>query len=415
MQTSRSYLLASIVLALVTQFGITGFKSKVKDVISARIETDKKHDIRKIKSMIFLTLSDSEIMNGYEVEDYIGSHAQGVILDVTKSKQHFVAKVIIDTNAELSFCKREKVVEELNSKRISYVTSLRDYQEYTGKSTNPQVFSCVLIFDKPDDTITSLKLFKDNDNKGKIENSKKLFIFFGKLIQAFTEINLKNQVLHGNITPDSIMVKFNQTDKNSAQELEPVVSDFCYSLKNEKFEFIPDKLFRYSDNFRPPEMIEKTKAKATTSNENKNQSQKKHKEKDKDKEKKQKQKELEKNWDKNWEKYQYSNQFVEDVYALGKTIQEVLKIQSDFIKESLCEIQSLRAIIKLMLQDKEMVDSLSKPENYTKGRMNMRQITVEFIGKVNDCDSSHTNTIYQLFIKQATGSINSFRIPFILI
>lgn len=414
MEKYRRRLLAGLVLVLVAQFRITVLSDNVKYIISAELEQN--NDFKRLKSKIFLTLNDPEQMSDYEVKRYIGSRAQGVAFDVMKSNELFVAKVILDADADFSFCRREKVVEELNLKGISYVASLKHYHEYTSKDKNPEVFSCVLIYDRSDDTITNPKLFTKNDIKGKIENSKQLFVFFGKAIQAFTEINLKKQVLHGNITPESIMVNFKQIDNNSDRDFEPVVVDFCFSLKNEQFKFISDKLFRYSDGFRPSEMIEKTEEKETTStqNQNKNQNQKNDKEKEKE------QKKLEReNWNKNWEKYTYSKEFVEDVYALGKTIEKVLDIQNRFIDESQCEIESLRKIAKLMLKKREELDLTvnpsSEPKKYIKVRMNMREITVKFIEKVNDCDKSQSNTKYQLFIKQATESINSFRIPFILI
>lgn len=368
----------SLVLALITQFRGAELSPAVES--SLRAEMSSSADIT---GKILQTLKTSDIMKPYEVKGLAGSATGSDLFQVTKSGESFLAKVVLDKDKKYKFCRSEKAGRNLHDEDITYANALKEYQELTPK-LKKNFYSCVLILESPDADLTNRELFSSKDENGKIENSKILFRFFGKVIQAFAEMNFKAKILHGDIRPENIKIKFKKIGTTGKRDFEPLVVNFDLILINKSGNIIGSSVPRYAVQYRPIEIFEATFINGRSPDYC---------------------------WKENWNKFKFSKEFVEDVYALGKVITEVLSYQRDFISESTCEIIALRAITVEMLKKRDKVGFtntlISKTPEIIKIRKNMKEIFGMFLKSMTECNPAETDMLNQKFIKEATKSLSS--------
>lgn len=365
---------ACVFLVAVMEFRIAkifyGVESAVKEKLKDHREF--KNEIPKI----LYTLKNCKLMKDYDVTSYLAAGMGGVVFEVSRSGVKYVAKVVLDIDGKYEICNWERSVEKITNQKITYVGALYGYREYKGSYRLKAFYSCILILEKADINIDKTVLFPKNDVVSKVENSKKLLRFFGRVALSFAELHFKARILHGDIKPDNIMLKFKQIAPED-YDLIPVIIDFGLMLANPERKDINHSQLRYARLYRPPEMTEKTKIEGVSDVDS---------------------------WYDQWENYQFSKEFTEDVYALGKTIQNVIEFQTDFINKSQCHITELTAISKQMTSAKERKDATT---NFRAQRLrpNMKEVLDKFVKSIKSCSPSGLGALDSEFIERANTSL----------
>lgn len=212
------------------------------------------------------------------------------------------------------------------------------------------------MYEKHDTSISNGNLFARKSQASPAQNSKSLFRFFGKLVIGFAKLNFRTKILHGNVNSDTILVRYK--DNN---EIDPIISDFSLALLNEEEYNTTDGIIRYEGKYRCPELVEKIKTTIISH-------------------------------DVYYEyilpSFLYSNEFVEDVYAIGHLIEQTLLYQSGNIESKQCETQVLRDMAANMKRDKTITADFGlvfKDIKTVAHRPNMKQALQGFIEKVEEC------------------------------
>ena len=366
------------VIALITQFTAAELSPSVESSLRTEMKSSE-----SITDKILQTLKTSDLMKPYEVKGLADSATESNVFQVTKSGEDYLAKVVLDKDKNYKFCRIEKADKNLHGENITYANALKGYQELIPK-LKKNFYSCVLILESPDTDLTNKELFSKKDEKGKIENSKILFRFFGKVIQAFAEMNFKAKILHGDIRPENIKIKFKKISNTDSRDFEPLIVNFGLILINKSGKEISIPTPRYAVKYRPPEIYEATNINGHGPDYC---------------------------WSQNWSKFTFSKEFVEDVYVLGKVIDEVLSYQNDFISENTCEIKALKATTTEMLKKKEKAGFtntlISNTPGIEKIRKNMKEIFQMFLYSMKVCNPAETDFLNQQFIKEANKSLSS--------
>ena len=354
------------------------------ETISPHIEENSK--LAKYANMYKKTLQNAKLFKKYPVKEYIGAGTGGIVLDVKSDNPKLVAKILIDYDYRFPYCQDNQVLKKLEGDGVHYVNKLISTETYTGylsaaeKTTSAShlFYACILFLEKAD---TDLRIGKLFDTKS-IENWPVLLRFFGKLIQSFAEINFKGKILHGDIKPENIMAKILNKDTPSELDIEPVVIDFDLNLHNPREKYMIHHQLRYTPNYRPREMFDATKIPlkdATTA------------------------------WEINWRKYVYSGEFVEDSYALGVTIKEVLGLQSGNVDKTSKEYTGLLNLAKRMTgreyeQDTKLISATNR-KGLKPLRPNMKIVLKEFLDIIEACKDCNNSELTKQFIKDAKKSL----------
>ena len=396
MQKYQNWLIAGFMIVFVMQLRVAKLSSSVANKI--QIALAEKNESYSKQLQILKTLRDCSIMENYSVEGYVGSGQGTAVVDVTQidTGLKYVAKVVLDIDNSYSRCRKEEIIEKLSNDGISYVNKFIQKKRFTDRIQTEDFYSCVLILEKAGEALDKNLLFPKFDGKSKIEiqntkieNSKKLVRFFGRVIQSFAELHVKAKVLHGDIRPENIMVNKKEISKDNF-DLIPVIIDFGLRLVNKSGKDIKNDLLRYTKGYRLPQMIEKIKVDG---------------------------KSFEESWEDNSNEYIFSKDFIEDVYALGKTIENVLKFQTNFIDNDICEMLRLKDLYLQMMQKKEGANKkqyISKEDPIP----NMQQVLTNFLDKMKRCVEIERKNkslryvpdeVNEEFIKQASKSLESLR------
>ena len=354
------------------------------ETISPHIEENSK--LAKYANMYKKTLRNAKLFKKYPVKEYIGAGTGGIVLDVKSDNPKLVAKILIDDDYEFPFCQGNQVLKKLEDDGVHYVNKLIKTETYDGylsaeergTSASPSFYTCILILEKAD---TDLRIGKLFDTKS-IENWPVLLRFFGKLIQSFAEINFKGKVLHGDIKPENIMAKISKKGTPPELDVEPVVIDFDLNLYNPREEYFSDPQLRYTPYYRPHEMFDATEIPEVHPTPA---------------------------WEINWRNYVYSGEFVEDSYALGVTIKEVLGLQSGNVDKTSKEYTGLLNLAKRMAgpeyeQDTKLI-SEENPYGLKPLRPNMKIVLKEFLDIIEACKDCNNSELTKQFIKDAKKSL----------
>ena len=353
-----------LLVVLVTQFSTSLLSSDVEAKLKFTISP--KHSFGSQYTQIIKTLKECSIFdnNSYKVNGYLNSGFDGVIFDVSKDEKNYIAKVIIDDGAKYTSCNRELILYTLKSKNVMYVNQIITYDFFKSYIGRFYFYSCALILERADVDLSKKDLFTKKDKDAKIENSRKLFRFFGKVIQGFAEINFKGKVLHGDIKPANIMIKYTESKDSFDKDFEPVIIDFSLSLATTN----PiDNFPRYDQGYRPPEMEEG-----------------------------------------DIKSYKYSKDFNEDFYALGKTIEQVLQYHEEFINRNQCEIYELKTLASNMTnkRDPNQATQPSLTNSFNSYyRPNMKQVLSSAISIMKECNIDNDKSVNEEFYKQASNSL----------
>lgn len=299
------------------------------------------------------------------------------MFEVTKSDVVHSTKVVIDIDEEYNKCKKEKLIKDLSDKKLPYLNIVKEHQEYSYKEFKTMFYSCVVVSEPGIIDITKVDLFSFGGTDSQIQNSKIFFRFFGKAVLSFAELHFKGKVLQGNINPKNIMIRYKMKHSN----FDPYIINFGLMLKSKEEKDISDEQFRYSLNYRPPEMYLGQKVKT---------------EKD--------EAAFVKTWSEKWGSYKFSKNFAEDVYALGQTIEYSLRKHSQYISETQCETKGLREISDEMI--KEGFESMTDGSTRLL-RPDMKKALDLFVKVTKSCNKSKADKLHKKFIEQATESLDS--------
>lgn len=345
----------------------------------------------KITQILYI-LNNHDLFVKQTINDYIRSDSEGVLILLLEGKKKLIAKITIDVDNAFKNCKNEKVISDLENIGVSYINPVKAFEQVEKDIEGKPLFFCVLILEQGDFKIDKLEIFSLENKKEKTYNSERLFRFFGKVIKSIAELNFKANVLHGNINTENIMYKFG----DGIREMLPVVANFTQVLVNPDQAKLTDEKLRYNLKYRPPEMVYDKKAETTKD-----------------------EAEFAKRWPNWWRSFKYSTDFVEDVYALGETINEVLKQKESYLVNDSCEISTFKDIYSEMVKERYryeyIYNDLNDKTKYTtiehKLRPNMREILDLFITKAKECVKSSQKTVHNELISELEASLASIPKP----
>ena len=386
---NQSCLIFGIVVALFIQFRVAGLDKRLLETLSTKMKNSNKFDEEET-SIILNTLDNISLDQTYKIEEFMNSGSGGAffkigipIYDSSQPKgytikEYFTAKVIIDQDKDFTICNGESSIDKfnkpvpvtvmdldnnemtINERKISYLNVIKSINFFKGTGKKEPFYSCVLILGETSGDLSDT-FFSDINDETKKGNSRRLFRFFARAALSLAELHFKAHILHGNISPYAFLVKSISKDN----DIEPVLTDFRYILVNDSGEDIPDDQLRYNFYYRPPEMTGKTKEGILSD---------------------------EKAWENNWKNYQFSKDFLEDVYALGKTIKKAFEFQKSYVSTSLCEYKALKKISDTMIEEN------------VKKRPNMKAVLEMFIKETAECNKGVDNSLHIEFVTKARRS-----------
>lgn len=375
-----------LVLALATQGG-----SALLSPANKKIVTDSLYDINVSIMKIYTIQYTLEHFNGedeYEVLSYQGSSKADLRFHAVKDDRNFLVKVIAETSSSFKDCSEMQKIYSIDWIKRNFFNNQISYKEINTIVDRTEIYSCYLIYEKPESDLSKPDLFSRKNLSDKIENSRKLFRFFGKAIRIFAELNFKGRILHGDIRPDNIMVNY-----GSDGELEPKIVNFDSILKHEGNGDITDKQLRYWSYYRAPEINEVALIDGQFNAYR---------------------------WMNDYDKYKYSKEFVEDVYAFGITIKKVLKFHSDSIDEKQKEIEALSDLAKLMSKDKTEITQKKFLKYFSfnstnKSRPNMMEVLGKYLEAMTSFDFENGSGTDQALFRQMKDSFDSMKNIIIII
>ena len=332
------------------------------------------------------TLQASKILKDYMVEEFSSFTTDSVNFLLTHSGDDFLAKLIKETDSNFKTCEKLKQIHKKENFQIRFASEILQSDNYTGtdeKSNN--FFYCVLLFKMNKMNIGREMLFWNDGNPlTKAKNAEKLYLFFGKSIQGFAELNGKAKVLHGNIRPESILIDYKSIQNKFELYMEPEIRDFDLMLENASGKNLYDRVVRYHPDYRCPEMKSKVKKDKTSKKEF---------------------------FDDGFRCFEYSKDFIEDVYALGMTIKNVIDTNSPAIDTRFHGISYLQDLAQLMIdvRDKPKTSSIFASIFYKndKVRPNMKQVLKSFLENIKSCEYCQFKSLREEFITSAEKSLES--------
>ena len=223
---------------------------------------------------------------------------------------------------------------------------------------------------------------KKEDPQTKTKNSEKLYLLFGKVIISIAELNGKLKILHGDIRPENIMIKFNRIGDSSDVDLEPEIMNFDLMLENNSGQDLFDPTVRYQFDYRSPEMSEKIAYSSSSRTYY---------------------------FKSDPLPFKFSQDFVEDVYALGKTIRTVLTTYEKYLDTQFYGYKFLNSISDGMTSSRFHLSSPQKSTppgmTYKKIRPNMKALLKSFTLAMKGCADCKDKTPYKNFIARAERSL----------
>ena len=243
-----------ITVAFVSQSSFAIFSDAKKDEIVNKIQSINSN--KPINTLIGETLQKFSRDSNVEILSFVGKKANDFSFHAMQGKTNYVAKVVIDESSKLEICK--KVLDDYDTLnyKITYLGSkIEKYREFAIGASPKFSYTCVLTYEQPDTDLSVKNVFSAETRESKAKNSQQLFLLFGEVIQAFAELKFTANVLHGDIKPDNIMVRFKQVGGSSEKNLEPAIVKFDFILKHKLGKEVTDKLLRYSWIYNPPELI----------------------------------------------------------------------------------------------------------------------------------------------------------------
>lgn len=347
MKINQQFVFTVLVLGLISWYRAAEMSEDVDKEI--REILSRSSNFEKHTEDIITILSRCDVLKGYQVKNHLRFESITAFFLLAKADQNFIAKVRKTSEPDSHSCDQRFYIDNLVDAGIKYLSKVPNYRFYPGKRVQgvEQFFYCVSIFEKADTDLSQNNLFSAKDENGKKENSAQLFSLFGKLLKSFTEINFTGKILHGDIKPQSIMVTFLNKEDEFKAKLDPVVSDFDMLISSGK-KNVDLSITRYTEGFRPPEM------------------------------------------DPEKPNYEFSKEFVEDVYALGATIRNAIQTHKDFIDDSACWIVKLQKLASDMIVKKEKFiyskNFLGKEITSTENlRKNMKDTLIEYLQVLEEC------------------------------
>ena len=195
----------------------------------------------------------------------------------------------------------------------------------------------------------------------KPQNAKKFFILIGQVILSITELNFKANILHGNINTSMLYLKHKDGFKKIDENLESVITNFDRIVQNPIEYKAENDRIRYDLICRPPEMKKYTISL-------KDGSQLLH-------------------------LYPYSKDFLEDVYALGITINNAISTFISDIEKTESYIRELKEISSKMVNGEEVPsDNTNRLSNLKK--IDMKRVLFLYLEAMNKAKSKVFNDSY---------------------
>lgn len=379
MQGTQGYLIAGLLIVLVTQFGAVELSKEVEDEITAKMKADKNF-VGSVEHILHV-LKNSEFLKGVKGIKYLNSDTEGVNFELTGSFTKLAVKIIIYNDKKYDRCVNLRVYNAISARNLTYVSKVTKFEDSDFTIGDRKIFFCLAIYEYSFTTDPRVILtISPQDQNTKEENTRKLFLFIGRTIQGFAELHFEGKVLHGDVKPQSIMVRHDTTSK----AYYPLIINFDKMLPNPNNQEIKDSKLRYDWHYRPLEIAGK---RSLTVNEEDIF--------------------LTKTWPTISGNMTYSNEFLEDVSALGETINKIIVDNEFYINRSICQIKKLEGLTKEMTE--KCYEIINDNNVYRRKyiRKNMRVIFGDFIKIAKSCKQDPYISIANTFIQQFEDSLKS--------
>lgn len=380
---ARFGLLGCLFLVLITQLKVAKVPELIKDEFERKIKDLKKQGFKdsddsvKLLQMFFDILDSSSLVANYELTDWISDNDNILLFQAKQKKNLYLCKVIIEYENDHKYCDIEKENIAINKLNISYMNKIIYLEEGSKKYGDKKLIYCISIFEDQLKQINSGRLFSKNTRKELYNNRKKLFTIITKLIIAITELNFKANILHGDIRPDNIYIKYDPQSYESLEDYDPVVTNFKQIVENQFGKILPSDEIRYEEKYRPKEMTDKI--------------------------------DYSTNGRKMLIGYHYSKDFLEDVYALGVTIKEIITHHQD---KNYLEKPLNKALLNIAddMIDGEDVPNPKNPTQTISVRPNMKDVLLKLYKSMKDLIDSNPDSIDSSLLRQVKTTLEFFNV-----
>lgn len=400
---ATSSLLKCLIIALITQLKDAKLEDRQENSIR---ETMKHMKVDKVTTeMLINILKKNKIFDDYEVYYLRSSKKFTYVFEVVNGVIFYFARVTLSQNEESKLCSfEERHFSGKAGTKMRYVGGAEAFDRASENFKGTNFFYCISVFKMPKFNILNDKVFANTAESGSYLSRRKgvtnrLFRIVGKLMLFFAELNFKFNTLHGNIKPSNIGVNLVSGSSETNEEYDPFISDFDLIVEKGNGIANKDQEVRYEYMFRLPEMdmnIDRSSE-----------------------------------GDETLKDYTYSAEFVEDTYALGETIGQILKANQYSWLDSNCEIDYLQDVSngmkgnsnKANLKDDDDDDDDDEDEdededeedeeniknsNLAHGYIpNMKEVLHSFLVKMKECKSESMDAPDSALIREIEESLKS--------
>lgn len=339
---ARGILLRCLLIVFITQLKVAKFDAEVEKEILRYFEGG---GVKKEKYPLYLhLLENAVIMKGYSFVNLLHYDEKYTTFTVTKNNANFLFKVIYETEKDHKLCDIEQRNFEMevyrkNIHSVSYIyETIAFWHEKYEVDYLIHYYYCTSISELEPTHIINSEMFILENERDKKYFSYELFILIGKVIIAIAEMNFKSNVLHRDIHIDSIGVKRIGGNLKLCEKYDPVIMGLDRMIQDPSHYLVKASEIKGENNYILPETKEK----------------------------------LEKQFTKT-EFYPYSRGFVEDAYALGPVILEIIQNYEHIINNEDPGIVKLKAIANRMIKGVKETNPRN-PSDIQIIRMDMKEV-----------------------------------------
>ena len=371
---AKSILLKFLIVILITQFKVATLPKALEEKIISFLHAG---EAEKNKYPIILHIFEkNDVIKDYEfvrmepIENDIFTYI------LKKGMIEYYFQIIFESKDNNNLCDIEEINFHINSQiKVSYINNVIAYdKKKKQKLYNNEYIYCTSLSEIANNDISNTEIFSTGSNSSKIINSAKLFILIGKVIISIAELNFKANILHGDIDIDSIKIKHKEGSITYCEDYEPIITNFHKMVQNPRKTKLEQQEVKYEKGYRTPQM-EKCVIKL--------------------------------NDDQVLYNYQYSDNFYEDVYALGVTIDKIIEAQSSKINIKEDSIVGLQEISKKMIEGKTSTEKRLKNNNIE--QYNMKEILDMYYIILIKLKTKDVLNMYKIFEDRVKTAFSSLK------